>query len=70
MSVVRRNVRPKRPLFSSELHPVDDLTIRVAHRVCAAVHMRPCDCAQRGLHQVCDVMKNAAQHAFAEIVGK
>lgn len=54
----------------TEAPPLDDLTLRVAHRICAAVYNKPCDCAQRRLNQVCDVMRNAAQHAFAEITRK
>lgn len=53
-----------------QLDPVEDLTIRVAHRICAIIYSQPCGCAQRGLDQVCDNMKLAAQHAFAEIRGE
>lgn len=58
-----RNYSPPPP------DPKDDLTIRVAHRICAAYYAGVCDCQQRGLQQVCDASKLAAQHAFAEIMG-
>ncbi len=47
--------------------PREDLTIRVAHRICAIVY-GGCDCGRRELNQVCDVMKSAAQHAMNEIM--
>lgn len=53
-----------------QLDSVEDLTIRVAHRICAIVYSQPCICAQQGLNRVCDNMKSAAQHAFAEIRGE
>lgn len=52
-----------------KLDPREDLTVRVAQRICAIVYSR-CDCGQRGLKQVCDVMRNAAQHALNEIMQK
>ncbi len=55
---------------NSQPDPIEDLTVRTGHRICAIVYSRPCDCAQRGLRQVCDNMKLAAQAAFAEIAGR
>lgn len=54
----------------SQLDVVEDLTVRVAHRICSIVYSQPCNCAQQGLNQVCDNMKLAAQHAFNEIRGE
>lgn len=54
----------------SQLDAVEDLTVRVGQRICAIVYSQPCGCAQRGLNQVCDTMKLAAQHAFSEIRGE
>lgn len=62
----RRKARQQRP---APLDPKDDLTIRVAHRVCEIIYAQGCLCKQRGLSQVCDQMKLAAQHAMAEIMG-
>jgi len=62
----RRKARLQKP---APPDPKDDLTIRVAHRICQIVYGN-CDCKQRGLNQVCDVMKLAAQHAFGEIIGE
>lgn len=52
------------------LDPVEDLTVRVAHRICAMVYGGVCDCAQRNLGRSCDAMTKAAQAAFAEIRGE
>lgn len=62
----RRKARVQQP---PPLDPKDDLTVRVAQRICQIVYSS-CDCKQRGLNQVCDVMKNAAQHAMQEILGQ
>lgn len=63
----RRKARLQKP---APPDPIDDLTIRVAHRICAAIYSGVCDCHQRGLNQVCDQMKLAAQHVFSEIRGE
>lgn len=63
----RRKQRQHKPPPSD---PVEDLTIRVAHRLCGVIYAKGCDCRQRGLNQVCDIMKLAAQHAFSEIKGQ
>lgn len=64
------NARKARLQKPPQLDPVEDLTVRVAHRICAIVYSQPCTCAQQGLNRVCDAMKLAAQHAFAEIRGE
>jgi hypothetical protein len=63
----RRKERLRQLAGPPPLDPREDLTIRVAHRICAIVYSR-CDCGQRGLMQVCDVMRSAAQHAMQEIL--
>lgn len=68
MSVWSRN-RKSRLEKPPQLDPVEDMTVRVAHRICAIVYTS-CDCKRRGRSQACDVMKKAAQEAFAEIAGK
>lgn len=62
-----RKARLQKP---PQLDPVEDLTIRVAHRICAIIYGGICDCRQQGLNRVCDTMKSAAQHAFGEIRGE
>lgn len=59
--------RKARVQQAAPLDPKDDLTIRVAQRICQIVYSS-CDCKQRGLNQVCDGMRNAAQHAMQEIM--
>lgn len=61
--------RRKARLQAAPLEPKEDITIRVAQRICAIVYSG-CDCKQRGLNQVCDTMKSAAQHAMQEILGQ
>lgn len=68
MSIWSRN-RKARLQQPPLLDPVEDLTIRVGQRICAIVYSH-CDCKQRGLNQVCDNMRNAAQHVFSEIKGE
>lgn len=60
----KRKARLQQP---APLEPKEDLTVRVAQRICAIVYSH-CDCKQRGLNQVCDNMKTAAQHAMQEIL--
>lgn len=62
----RRKARQQKP---PPIDPVEDLTVRVGHRICQIVYGN-CDCKQRNLNQICDVMRSAAQHAFAEINGE
>lgn len=62
-----RKARLQKP---PRLDPVEDLTIRVAHRICAMIYSGVCGCKQRNSQQACDTMKSAAQHAFAEIRGE
>lgn len=50
--------------------PVEDLTVRTGQRICAIVYGRPCDCEQRGLRQLCDIMRSAAQAAFSEVIAE
>jgi len=48
---------------------IDDLTMLVAWRICAAVYQKgKCDCKTRNRRQVCDQMRLAAQHAMSEIM--
>lgn len=61
----RRKAQLYRP---PQLDAIEDLTIRVGQRICQIVYSR-CDCKQRGLNQVCDNMRSAAQHAMQEIMG-
>lgn len=53
---------------AAPLDPREDLTVRVGQRICQIVY-GGCDCKQRGSQQVCDNMRNAAQHAMQEIIG-
>lgn len=62
----RRKARLQQP---APLEPKEDITIRVAQRICAIVY-GGCDCKQRNLNQVCDTMRTAAQHAMNEILGQ
>lgn len=63
------NRRKARVQQSAPLDPKEDLTVRVGQRICQIVYGE-CDCKQRGLNQVCDNMRNAAQHAMQEIMGQ
>jgi hypothetical protein len=58
-----RKTRLQRP---APVDPVEDMTVRVAQRICSIVYQQ-CLCKQRGLNQVCDNMRLAAQHVFDEI---
>ncbi len=54
-----------------QIDVVEELTRRVAWRICAAVYQKGvCDCKARGRGQYCEQMKLAAQRAFSEIRGE
>ncbi len=63
----RRKARYHKP---PQIDAVEDLTRRVAIRICKIVYSGGCACERQGRNMVCDSMKSAAQHAFAEIRGE
>lgn len=64
------NARKARLARPPQLDAVQQLEVRVGHRICEIVHGQACVCKQQGLGHVCDNMKLAAQHAFAEVMGE
>lgn len=67
------NTRKQRLQRPPVLDAVQDMEIRVARRLCKVVYQnenKGCACEQQGRNMVCDTMRNAAQHAMAEIMGR
>lgn len=64
------DARKKRLQRPALLDPVQQLEIRVGRRICRIVYGGNCACEAQGRNMVCDNMRIASQHAFAEIRGE